>query len=279
MLDRLRVDELAENFHHSIDATERRDASSVELHAIASLMPRRDPRVIGPCFAITDERTRKQGRAGDEKLIIAAKLRLPNRQHGNWCRHIGRVECSKRLRGNLRRGFGHAITRKYRPTECSGRSPCDCVESPATYDDGAEALWRAMLTRHEIMHLSGHERCVGDMEISKPMRECFRLPTRGKMFKAATCGKRARGDAEAANMMQRQREAPARTCGDLKMRIHRIGRNTQRMFAQGDPFRFAAAARCFKKNMRAKFGEIRKRIRKTTRRTRCGVVPKIAVHQ
>ena len=136
-----------------------------------------------------------------------------------------------------------------------------------------------MLTRHEIMHLSRHERCVGDMEISKPTRECFRLPTRREMFKAAACGKCTRGDAKAADMMQRKREAPARACSDLKMRIHRIGRNTQRMFAQGDPFRFAAAARCFEKHMRVKFGEIRNRIRKTANRTRCGVVPKIAMHQ
>ena len=64
------------------------------------------------------------------------------------------------------------------------------------------------------------------MKIREPTRECFRLPTRGEMFKAAVCGKRTRGDAEATNMMQRQREAPARTRRDLKMRIHRIGRNT-----------------------------------------------------
>ena len=117
------------------------------------------------------------------------------------------------------------------------------------------------------------------MKISKPARECFRLPPRGEMLKAAACGKCACGNAKAADMMQRQREAPARVCRDLKMRIHRIGRNTQRIFPQSDPFRFAAAARCFEKHMRAKFGEIRNRIRKTTRRTGGGVVPKITMHQ
>ena len=55
MLDRLRIDEFAEHFYQSIDATERRDALRMELHAIASLMPWRGPRVIGPCFAIAEE--------------------------------------------------------------------------------------------------------------------------------------------------------------------------------------------------------------------------------
>ena len=99
------------------------------------------------------------------------------------------------------------------------------------------------------------------------------------MFKAAACGKCTRGDTEATNVMQRQCETPARACLDLKMRIHRIGRNKQRMFAQSDPFRLTAAARCFEKHMRVKFGEIRNRIRKTTNRTRRGVVPKITMHQ
>ena len=99
------------------------------------------------------------------------------------------------------------------------------------------------------------------------------------MLKAAACGKCACGNAKAADMMQRQREAPARVCRDIEMRIHRIGRNTQRIFPQSDPFRFAAAARCFEKHMRAKFGEIRNRIRKTANRTRCGVVQKITMHQ
>lgn len=55
MLDRLWIDEFAENFYQSIDATERRDALRVELHAIASLMPWRGPRVIVPCVAIADK--------------------------------------------------------------------------------------------------------------------------------------------------------------------------------------------------------------------------------
>jgi hypothetical protein len=98
---------------------------------------------------------------------------------------------------------------------------------------------------------------VGDLKISDPSREFFWLPPRGEMFKTAARSKRANDNAEATNVMQRQREAPAGACRDIKVGIHRVRRNAQRMFTQRNPFRFAAAAGCFEKHVRAELGKIR----------------------
>ena len=181
--------------------------------------------------------------------------------------------------GDLRCGLGHAIAREHWPAKCPSCPARGFVESAATDHDRAEALRCAVLTCNEIMHLRGHERGVGDLKIGNPACEGFRLPTRREMFEAAACGKRACGNTEAADMMDRQREAPTGICRHLKMCIHRIGRDSQRIFTQHDPLRRSAAARCFKKHLRAKFGQIRYRIHETTRRTWRGVVPKIAMHQ
>ena len=85
VLDRLRIDEFAQHLHHRVDASEWCDALCVELHAIASFVPWRVSRMITPSILMLDERSGKQGRTSDEKLIIIAKLRLPNWQNGNRC--------------------------------------------------------------------------------------------------------------------------------------------------------------------------------------------------